>query len=210
MMLRLSTILPPRDLFRRFSTTNFPPSERESSLKKLWDQEEKVRNEFKLKNMIKEHEEEKSKETFIKSRDLPRVPNLIAPWQKVWFPNERIILLKPTTLDVTCTDLLFRVSIKLTKHEIKDLLRTVYGFDVKSITTHIRLGKAKYPYGASLVDSKAYRRPTYKYAHVTLYSPNYVPQPSNAIAVEKAKLERKKILENLKNNNPENSQHPAQ
>ena len=120
----------------------------------------------------------------IKRSGKPRVPDFVKPWQKVWFPNERVILVKPERLDVTATDLVFRVPPHLTKHEIKDMLEAVYGFDVKKVTTVNRLGKIKYPAGFSMVASKAYRRPDFKQAYVKLNSPDFRPQPSNQLPRE--------------------------
>jgi len=115
------------------------------------------------------------------SKSRPRVPEYIKPWQKKWFPNERILLVKPEELDVSCTELVFRVPPHMTKHEIKDYLQAVYGFDVKNVNTVNRLGKVKYPAGYSLVRHKAYRRPDFKQAYVTLNSPDLLQQPSNQV-----------------------------
>lgn len=111
----------------------------------------------------------------------PRVPNFVKPWQKLWFPNERIVLVRPSELDVMATDLVFRVPPHLTKHEIKDMLEAVYGFDVKKVTTSNRLGKIKYPAGYTMVPGKAYRRPDFKQAYVTLNQPDFKPQVSNQV-----------------------------
>lgn len=116
-----------------------------------------------------------SRKTPVPGVDFHRVPHLIMPWQKKWFPNDRFVLVSPKELDLECTELSFKVPPHLTKHEIVDTLRAVYGFDVQSVTTVIRLGKEKLP----AFSRKTYRRPTYKLARVLLNSPYKVQQPSN-------------------------------
>jgi len=68
----------------------------------------------------------------------------LKPWNKIWFPNPRIILVKPRFPDPAATELEFRVPPKMTKHELADVLRSVYGFNVASIHTSIHPGKTKY------------------------------------------------------------------
>lgn len=162
MLRRFAALSKPRSSVVTFSTS------RETDIQKL-DEQARLAAEEKIEKEIEQ------RKTPMPARDYHRVPHVIMPWQKKWFPNERFVLVSPKELDLECTELSFKVPPHLTKHEITDTLRAVYGFDVASVTTVIRLGKEKLP----AFSRKSYRRPTYKLARVLLHSPYKVQQPSN-------------------------------
>lgn len=93
------------------------------------------------------------------------------PWNKVYFPSQRVILVHPPTPDPSASELHFRVPPSMSKHEIKDFLQQVHGFAVKKINTVNYLGKLKYPMNSTHQNAKAYRRPSYKKAIVFIDPP---------------------------------------
>ncbi|KAH9259057.1 hypothetical protein BASA81_002677 [Batrachochytrium salamandrivorans] len=178
-MLRSVLVRAPALSRRAFSvattTTEVPTMEVPSTEVPTKEEVAKFDAEAKLAAQAQIESEIESRKTPVSGVDFHRVPHLIMPWQKKWFPNDRFVLVSPKELDLECTELSFKVPPHLTKHEIVDTLRAVYGFDVQSVTTVIRLGKEKLP----VFSRKTYRRPTYKLARVLLNSPYKVQQPSN-------------------------------
>ena len=98
----------------------------------------------------------------------------LKPWNKVWFPNERVVLVKPAFPDHSAKEVVIRCPPHMSKHDIKEFMTKVYGFSVARVDTAIYASKLRRSLGDPGTNKFAvYRQPRFKKAWVTLNQPGF-------------------------------------